>query len=181
MVFQERRSPSARNNSAALISAIGRSPIHGKTSRSRRLMIWSAWDLARFAVEYALNHSRATTLKPLEARSALVAFCSLRCSPGPPSTSSLRAAFRRARASLRPTSGSPQRQPLLLAPNSAPPSCPRIAIGATGRFWNEKSLKPLLVQDFRLLPDVAGIVLGGQSRNRTTDTRIFNPLLYQLS
>jgi len=23
--------------------------------------------------------------------------------------------------------------------------------------------------------------LGGQSRNRTTDTRIFNPLLYQLS
>jgi hypothetical protein len=24
-------------------------------------------------------------------------------------------------------------------------------------------------------------VIGGQSRNRTTDTRIFNPLLYQLS
>jgi hypothetical protein len=24
-------------------------------------------------------------------------------------------------------------------------------------------------------------VLGGQGRNRTTDTRIFNPLLYQLS
>ena len=23
--------------------------------------------------------------------------------------------------------------------------------------------------------------IGGQSRNRTTDTRIFNPLLYQLS
>ncbi len=24
-------------------------------------------------------------------------------------------------------------------------------------------------------------IFGGQSRNRTTDTRIFNPLLYQLS
>ena len=32
-------------------------------------------------------------------------------------------------------------------------------------------------------PQKAGIGLysGGQSRNRTTDTRIFNPLLYQLS
>ena len=26
-----------------------------------------------------------------------------------------------------------------------------------------------------------GFEFGGQSRNRTTDTRIFNPLLYQLS
>ncbi len=29
--------------------------------------------------------------------------------------------------------------------------------------------------------DSAGSVFGGLGRNRTTDTRIFNPLLYQLS
>ena len=30
-------------------------------------------------------------------------------------------------------------------------------------------------------PAVLGVEFGGQGRNRTTDTRIFNPLLYQLS
>ena len=30
-------------------------------------------------------------------------------------------------------------------------------------------------------PKVAFFILGGPGRNRTTDTRIFNPLLYQLS
>jgi hypothetical protein len=29
--------------------------------------------------------------------------------------------------------------------------------------------------------DSAGYLFGGLGRNRTTDTRIFNPLLYQLS
>ena len=29
--------------------------------------------------------------------------------------------------------------------------------------------------------DILGSGFGGQGRNRTTDTRIFNPLLYQLS
>ncbi len=29
--------------------------------------------------------------------------------------------------------------------------------------------------------DTSGTVFGGLGRNRTTDTRIFNPLLYQLS
>ena len=29
--------------------------------------------------------------------------------------------------------------------------------------------------------DIHGSGFGGQGRNRTTDTRIFNPLLYQLS
>jgi hypothetical protein len=31
------------------------------------------------------------------------------------------------------------------------------------------------------LADVAELLFGGLGRNRTTDTRIFNPLLYQLS
>ena len=29
--------------------------------------------------------------------------------------------------------------------------------------------------------DELSVILGGPGRNRTTDTRIFNPLLYQLS
>ena len=29
--------------------------------------------------------------------------------------------------------------------------------------------------------EIRGLRFGGQGRNRTTDTRIFNPLLYQLS
>ena len=32
-----------------------------------------------------------------------------------------------------------------------------------------------------MLPDLPGLYVGGQGRNRTIDTRIFNPLLYQLS
>jgi hypothetical protein len=38
---------------------------------------------------------------------------------------------------------------------------------------NEKGVDPFWINP---LQD-----LGGQGRNRTTDTRIFNPLLYQLS
>ena len=42
---------------------------------------------------------------------------------------------------------------------------------------------------WKLIGDIAGVapsrdqpaLSGGQGRNRTTDTRIFNPLLYQLS
>ena len=32
-----------------------------------------------------------------------------------------------------------------------------------------------------VLREVVGLLFGGQGRNRTTDTRIFSPLLYQLS
>ena len=40
-----------------------------------------------------------------------------------------------------------------------------------GRHRNKKACKEIFT----------GIVLGGTTRNRTGDTRIFSPLLYQLS
>jgi hypothetical protein len=40
-----------------------------------------------------------------------------------------------------------------------------------------KIIKPQLKHD----PKVVLVILGGPGRNRTTDTRIFNPLLYRLS
>ena len=43
------------------------------------------------------------------------------------------------------------------------------------------SCKPLIYKDFGLFWDYLERKDGGLGRNRTTDTRIFNPLLYRLS
>ena len=43
------------------------------------------------------------------------------------------------------------------------------------------SCKSLIHKGFRLFWDYLGRKDGGLGRNRTNDTRIFNPLLYQLS
>ena len=41
--------------------------------------------------------------------------------------------------------------------------------------------RALFLRPYRTLQNLAGGLDGAQGRNRTTDTRIFNPLLYQLS
>src|SRR5512132_2173050 len=80
---------------------MGRPPIQGKMSRSKRRMMRPPW-LAAHVAEYLANHSRATTSKLFAARSARADFCALRFSLGSmPSASSLRAASRRSRASFK--------------------------------------------------------------------------------
>ena len=51
---------------------------------------------------------------------------------------------------------------------------PSVTIEAPQLQFISKRLK-------RKSPHFSGLSLGGRSRNRTSDTRIFNPLLYQLS
>ena len=55
--------------------------------------------------------------------------------------------------------------------------------GATGEYWSFMAKVRYLGRKQKrpaMLPR-PGVESGGQGRNRTTDTRIFSPLLYQLS
>ena len=49
------------------------------------------------------------------------------------------------------------------------------------RLWTKKSRVQRKNAAFRTFSNVFEGVTGGLGRNRTTDTRIFNPLLYRLS
>ena len=69
------------SNSGACTSAIGRPPIHGNMSRSKRRIKREAWFGAQPG-EYFENHSRATTSKLLAARSAFAEFIALRFAAG---------------------------------------------------------------------------------------------------
>ena len=83
---------------------MGRSPIQGKTSISKRRMVRSAWETVQFSLNFE-NHSRATFSK-VTASAAMPAFSSFRVWLGSmPLAMSLRASSRRSRASLSDTSG----------------------------------------------------------------------------
>jgi hypothetical protein len=69
------------NSSGAVMSAIGRAPIHGKISRSNRRSFFSSCDAAHCGANFAI-HSRAMASKLLADRSAFAFLTALRCSLG---------------------------------------------------------------------------------------------------
>ena len=88
--------------------------------------------------------------------------------------------MRKSRSTLRWVKATPSEGYQAFYPLSYP-RAPRMTLDQSGQSGQQKTRFPREKRVVYTVLDFGGVNSGGLGRNRTTDTRIFNPLLYRLS